>query len=59
MRQTIEVLQTMDIRQLVPLHCTGEAAVAQWRETLGERVVTAAMGGSVFEYKQEGYDDDM
>ena len=59
MRQTIEALQTMDIRQLVPLHCTGEPAVAQLREALGERVVTTAMGGSVFEYKQEGYHDDM
>ncbi len=50
MRQTIEALRAMDIRQLIPLHCTGEAAVAQLHEALGERVVTTAMGGSVFTY---------
>jgi len=50
MWQTIEALRAMDIRQLVPLHCTGEAAVERLREALGEQVVTTAMGGSAFAY---------
>jgi len=50
MRETIAALRSMDIRQLIPLHCTGDAAVAQLQEALGERMFATAMGGSVFEY---------
>lgn len=53
MRQTIAALREMDIRQIIPLHCTGEAAAAQLHEALGERVVTTAMGGSVFTYEHK------
>ncbi len=50
MRRTTAALRAMDIRQLVPLHCTGEAAVAQLHEALGERVVTTGMAGAVCAY---------
>jgi 7,8-dihydropterin-6-yl-methyl-4-(beta-D-ribofuranosyl)aminobenzene 5'-phosphate synthase len=51
MRQTIDALRAMDVQQVIPLHCTGESAVARLRKELGERVVTTAIGGSVFAYE--------
>ncbi len=50
MRQTISALWAMDVQQLIPLHCTGEAAVAELHDALGERVLTTGMSGSVVEW---------
>jgi len=50
MRQTIDALRAMDVQQLVPLHCTGEAAVAELHDALGKRVVTTGMSGGVYTF---------
>jgi 7,8-dihydropterin-6-yl-methyl-4-(beta-D-ribofuranosyl)aminobenzene 5'-phosphate synthase len=47
MTQTISALRDMGVQKLVPLHCTGEAAVQQLHAAFGACVVTDAMGGSV------------
>ncbi len=48
MRQTVDALRAMDVQQLIPLHCTGEAAVERLRNELGECVCTTGMSGAVF-----------
>lgn len=50
MRRTIDALRAMDVQQLVPMHCTGETAVARLRQELGERVVLKGMSGAVFTF---------
>jgi 7,8-dihydropterin-6-yl-methyl-4-(beta-D-ribofuranosyl)aminobenzene 5'-phosphate synthase len=47
MLHTISALRNLGVKQLVPLHCTGAAAVACLREALGSNAIVDAMGGSV------------
>ena len=42
--ETIQGLRLLDPDMLIPCHCTGDFAVAQLREALGERVVLGAAG---------------
>ena len=47
--QTIAVLDAMDIKTIVPCHCTGEAAVAALAEALGPRVRPGS-AGSIYRF---------
>jgi 7,8-dihydropterin-6-yl-methyl-4-(beta-D-ribofuranosyl)aminobenzene 5'-phosphate synthase len=50
MSQTIAALQDMGVKKLIPLHCTGEAAVTQLAEALGKCVTTTGMSGTVLTF---------
>jgi 7,8-dihydropterin-6-yl-methyl-4-(beta-D-ribofuranosyl)aminobenzene 5'-phosphate synthase len=42
--QTVDALRRLAVDRIVPLHCTGEAAVAVLKESLGDRVRPATAG---------------
>jgi len=47
LQSTIEYFKQLDIKKIVPLHCTGQSVIWQLKEQLGERVQIACTGDEI------------
>jgi len=45
--RTIEAFRKYEVRKIVPLHCTGQAAVESFREAFGDRCLSLGVGGQL------------